>query len=129
VVVGEAVVGVVVGTVVLGGAGAVVGVVVAGAGAGTGEGTGGAVPAAGVVPVTGSGRDVDPPSDADVPAAGGRDVGVVVGTVGDAGAGCCEACDAFRTMTTDQVPHWSVTFPVTSPGAVSSENQYSGLPA
>ena len=101
---GGEVVGVVVGTVVVGGGGDVGGVV---------GGTVGVVPAIGVVAPVG-----------DVPLVG--DVllfGDVVGTVVVPAAGCKVPLAGLAVTTTDHVPHLSFTFPFTWPGPASSENQ------
>ena len=104
-VVGGAVVGVVVGTVVVGGGGAVVGGVVGG--------TVGVVPAMGVVPPVG-----DAPLVGDVLV-----FGDVVGTVVVPAAGCKVPPAGLAVTTTDHTPHLSFTFPFTWPGPASSENQ------
>jgi len=115
VVVGGAVV-VVGGSVVVEGAGGAIGIVVGGT-VGVGP-EGGIVPAAGVLPVPAFALVGDVPL-----------VVVVVGIDVVPGAGCSGAFGGLETTTTDHVPHVSVIFPFTWPGAVSNENQYSALPA
>jgi len=95
-------VGVVVGTVVVGGGAAVVGVV---------GGLAGMVPLGGVVPPPG----VVLPVVGVVPF-----VGAVVGTVVVPAAGCKVPLAALVVTTTDQVPHLSLTSPFTWLGRLSS---------
>ena len=105
-VVGGEVVGVVVGTVVVGGGGAVVGVA---------GGLVGVVPPGGVVPPPG----VVLPVVGVVPFVGAVSR-CVVGTVVVPAAGCKEPLAALDVTTTDQVPHLSFTSPFTWLGRLSS---------
>ena len=97
--------GVVVGTVVVGGGGAVVGGLV------------GVVPPGGVVPPPG----VVLPVVGVVPFVGAvLFIGAVVGTVVVPAAGCKEPPATLVVTTTDQVPHLSLTSPFTWLGRLSS---------